>query len=74
MKKVIVGILLLGLFVSLLIFIVSPSTLYAKTSAECNADHETCREYALNSEEGFVVTTLMLTTCDIAWGWCQIIQ
>jgi hypothetical protein len=75
MKKVFVYSLVSLIFLSGFLLIVS-STPYLeakrRNQADCNKQREECRQYALESDDGTAHTTLMLTTCDVAWGWCSI--
>ena len=38
--------------------------------AQCNANHQSCREYTLNLDEPWYKVAVMLTACDIAFGKC----
>ena len=41
-----------------------------RTMEECYNDWESCRIEALASDATVIQTTMMLTACDIALGWC----
>ncbi len=41
-----------------------------RTAQECYDDWEACRIEALARDASIIQTTMMLTVCDIALGWC----
>jgi hypothetical protein len=41
-----------------------------RTMQECYNDWEGCRIEAFASDATIIQTTMMLTACDIALGWC----
>ncbi len=41
-----------------------------RTMEECYNDWEDCRIEAFASDATIIQTTMMLTACDIALGWC----
>ncbi|HOI45068.1 MAG TPA: hypothetical protein PLX50_05615 [Candidatus Aminicenantes bacterium] len=67
MKKAL-AFMLVALFVASFLF-VFPRAGEARM-ADCFIDWETCRQYALATNEGWIRTTLMLTVCDVARGKC----
>ncbi|MBN2408484.1 MAG: hypothetical protein JXE07_02005 [Candidatus Aminicenantes bacterium] len=69
MKKAIAGTLAVMFFLS--VFLCFPQPSAARLPADfCYDDWEACRTRALESDEGFIRTTLWLTVCDVALGKC----
>ena len=40
--------------------------------AQCNSNHQKCREYTLNLDEPWYKVAVMLTACDVAFGKCTL--
>jgi len=69
MKRAIAGTLAVMFFLS--VFLCFPQSSAARARADiCVDDWEACRTRALESDEGFIRTTLWLTVCDLAVGKC----
>jgi hypothetical protein len=69
MKKAIALTLAVVFFVSVFLFFPRPSA--ANTPADdCYDSYEVCRNRALESDQGWFRTAIMLTTCDLALGKC----
>ena len=69
MKKAIALTLAVAFFLSAFLFF--PSSSAAKTPADdCYDSWEACRTRALESDQGWIRTALMLTACDLALGKC----
>ena len=69
MKKAIVVTLAVVFFLSAFLFFPASST--ANTPADdCYDSWEVCRNRALESDQGWFRTAIMLTTCDLALGKC----
>jgi hypothetical protein len=69
MKRAIAGTLAVMFFLS--VFLWFPQSSAALERADiCTDDWEACRTRALESDEGFLRTTLWLTVCDLALGKC----
>jgi hypothetical protein len=40
--------------------------------ADCNRNHQSCREYVLNVDAPWYKVMILLTACDIAFGKCML--
>ncbi len=40
--------------------------------AQCNRNHELCREYTLNLDAPWYKVMVLLTVCDVAFGKCML--
>jgi len=69
MKKAIAGTLAVMIFLSLFLWFPQSSSALSRADI-CFDDWESCRTRALESDEGFIKTTLWLTVCDVALGKC----
>ena len=68
MKRVIALLLLSAILVTTALVTVAESR--RRTMEECFNDWEGCRIQALARDASVIQTTMMLTVCDIALGWC----
>jgi hypothetical protein len=49
-----------------------PAATNLNNQADCNRNHQSCREYVLNVDAPWYKITILLTACDVAFGKCML--